>query len=626
MAGLTLDPLCRSGAVFQQHRPIVLSGGSTREDRVTASFGSETRSVQADANGRWQVTFPARAASGPYRVEIRTPSQCLTAQDIHVGEVWLLAGQSNMEWEIGWQHPDDRAVLQKPRPALRHFKVAKARSFHPGSTVEGTWEAASVEAWERFSAVGASFGLRLQDHLGIAIGLINATWGGSLISSWLPRSAIETRSGLGELAALLPASPNFEDHIPDRDPGRPEWTGGWETSGFDDRTWSEEVFPRSFSDRLGAGWVRRTVAVPPALRGRDLLWSLGRVHDEITAWANGVEVGRAGCGQENPFMPWRVFRVPAAVTADGTLTLVARVFSGADSWGFDSRPEDFWLKSSSGSEVLALSGPWRFSRETVLAPRHRWAREGHASTMFYGMIDPLRNAAIRGVLWYQGESDVDRAALYPWLLGELIARWRGLWGWTLEFAIVQLAAFGERRAEPVEDSWAELREAQTRVVEATNEVGMVSAVDLGEPHEIHPRFKAQLGERLALWALAEVYVCAGAKWGHPRAISATLRGDCIVIAFDQAEGLTAPDPEAVPGFEWEADDLRHAVSGRIVQGTIVLVVASPRDVQAIRYGWQRNPPTDLRNALDLPALPFRIVVTRDLPAPPLDLIADGAVS
>jgi len=221
------------------------------------------------------------------------------------------------------------------------------------------------------------------------------------------------------------------------------------------------------------------------------------------------------------------------------------------------------------------------------------------------MLAPLTPYTIRGAIWYQGESNADRARQYQALFPAMIRDWRAAWGeGNFPFLFVQLANFQARKTEPGESHWAELREAQTMTIREPA-TGMAVIIDIGEAGDIHPKNKQDVGHRLALWALARTYGQSG-EFSGPLFESFAVEGSKVRVRFTHAEGLRTVDSGPVQGFAIAGADGKFVWADAKIDGKTVLVwsdaVSSP---VAVRYGWADNPAANLTNGAGLPASPFR---------------------
>jgi sialate O-acetylesterase len=239
-------------------------------------------------------------------------------------------------------------------------------------------------------------------------------------------------------------------------------------------------------------------------------------------------------------------------------------------------------------------------------PRYPSPDNPNSPTVLYGaMIAPLTPLAVRGAIWYQGESNADAALQCRTLFPALIRDWRRAWGrGDFPFLFVQLANYMARAAEPGDSAWAELREAQSLTLARPN-TGMAVAIDIGDAGDIHPRNKQDVGSRLAFWALADTYGKPVVKSG-PLYRSFSVEGASIRVRFDHAGGLATTDGAAPRAFAIAGADRKWHWAEAKVDGETV-VVSSPHVPQpvAVRYAWADNPEATLRNGAGLPASPFR---------------------
>lgn len=266
------------------------------------------------------------------------------------------------------------------------------------------------------------------------------------------------------------------------------------------------------------------------------------------------------------------------------------------------------------SQSISLRGPWDYKVELALEPkRPDWgtrpeavgvSNQNNPSVLYNAMIAPLVPFGIRGVIWYQGESNAGRAYQYRTLFPIMIRSWRSARGRDFPFYFVQLANWHASKAEPDESEWAELREAQTMTLREPN-TGMAVTIDIGDQNDIHPRNKLDVGRRLAAWALAQTYGQSVMPSG-PLFDGANIKGNTIRIRFKHGAGLKTIDGGPVKGFAIAGADRRFVWADARIEGDTVIVFSEniPNPV-AVRYGWADNPIVNLYNKAGLPASPFR---------------------
>jgi len=230
------------------------------------------------------------------------------------------------------------------------------------------------------------------------------------------------------------------------------------------------------------------------------------------------------------------------------------------------------------------------------------------ANLYNGMIAPLLPYAIKGAIWYQGESNAGRAYQYRSLFPAMIENWRADWGQgDFPFLFVQLANYMERKPEPTDSAWAELREAQTMTLSLPN-TGMAVSIDIGEAKDIHPKNKQEVGRRL--WYAAErvAYGNRGAEETGPLFSSVTYSGGAARVTFDNARrGLMTLNGAPVKGFAIAGPDYKFVWADAQITGDAEVTVSSPAvpNPVAVRYGWADNPECTLYSGAGLPASPFR---------------------
>jgi sialate O-acetylesterase len=606
---LTLDDLHSEHAIIQRDQPLEIRGKAKPGALVKTRWIDNAQETFANTKGEWSVVFPPCGAGGPYPFSVESEGQRLHRKDWMVGEVWLCSGQSNMEWTLAMTPGMEQEIAQAERPLVRCFTVPRIASGQPLTSTEGRWEVLSPETAGRVSAVAWFFARRLSERLDCPVGVLVSAFGGTRIASWLPQATLDSKPEYAPILAEIEEAQDPEQQ-PHKDLGRAKDTIGWESPEHDDTHWGTLEVPGMWQEQgwqlNGAVWYRRRISLPPEWRGRELLLNFGACDDFDETFVNGHRVGGLGLESAGAYSTPRHYPVPASLTEGGELLVAVRIF---DEWGFGGIVRSASLNlAASPEDSLSLEGTWRARIELALALRTS-ARPIPPCVLFNGMIHPLRHLKIRGVLWYQGESDVERAAIYPLLLGDLIQAWRGIWKTPLlPFGIVQLANYKAVESEPGESDWAELREAQSKVARNTPGTGLAVAIDTGEADNIHPRLKKPVGERLALWAITQVYDHNEIPGGSPIAVEHWLEGDAICIRFTETgSGLRARDNSPLSSFQIAgADRLWRWADAEIIAPDVVRVRSLPiKSPVAVRYGWQNNPVCTLENSAGLPASPFQ---------------------
>jgi sialate O-acetylesterase len=366
----------------------------------------------------------------------------------------------------------------------------------------------------------------------------------------------------------------------------------------------------AFWDEAGLGpvngvvWFRKEITVPDSMIGKPAGLLLGRIVDADTAYVNGEIVG----GVSYQYPP-RKYAIAPGVLKPGKNLIAVRVINNAGRGGFI---KDKPYRLVAGGTAIDLSGEWRYRPGAVMDPLReqtfiRWKPLG----LYNAMIAPLLNHAIKGVIWYQGESNTKDPAEYRKTFPALIADWRNQWNQgEFPFLYVQLANFMEARDLPSDSRWAELREAQLKTLRVPR-TGMAVAIDLGEWNDIHPLKKKDVGERLALAARKIGFGESESKTIHSGPLYRSMRiksGKAVLSFSNIGGGLTAAGGNALRHFSICGADGKFVWAEAKIEGTDKVIVWNEAitDPVAVRYAWADNPQgANLYNKEGLPASPFR---------------------
>lgn len=620
--------------VLQQGHKVRLWGTAEPGERVTVTFNASAARAVADARGRWQVFVGPLKAGGPFELSV-AGRNTLTFRNVLVGEVWVCSGQSNMEWPLVNAQDGEREVAQADYPEIHLFTVSKKTSATPLEDVEGRWVVTRPETAAQFSAVGYFFGRELYRRLKVPIGLIHTSWGGTPAEAWTSRAALAAEP------ALKPILDRFDAELKDlprlqseyerarvewgrqyvtQDPGNKGEAMGYADPAREFADWKKMRVPQAWEsaglDVDGSVWFRREVNVPAAWAGHDLTLSLGAIDDFDTTYFDGVRVGSTGEETPNSWTVPRRYRVPGSLVRAGRNVIAVRVFDRVGNGGFVGG--EMWLAPAGDAkgEPVPLDGDWYYKEELTVPSRQidysrqpqapGPANQNNPTVLYNAMLAPLLPYTIRGAIWYQGEANAGRAYQYRTLFPAMIRDWRAAWGnGDFPFYFVQLANWKARPKDSIDSEWAELREAQTMTLKAAPNTGMAVTIDIGNPDNIHPRDKLDVGLRLARWALAETYHQKVEPSG-PLYDSDKVEGDKIRVRFRHAGGLKTRDGAVPAGFFVAGDDRKFVPAEARIEGNAVVVWSKdvPRPA-AVRYAWADNPSGNLYNAEGLPASPFR---------------------
>lgn len=611
---ITLPSIYSSGMVLQRGVPLPIRGKTTPNTPVSASLGASTATVTSLADGSFLLHLPPQSAGGPHTLTLATAAHTLTVSDVLVGDVWLCSGQSNMEWSVVSSNNSPAELADANFPQLRLLHVPRVQSGTPESDVGVKWQPATSETAREFSAVGFFFARKIHRDLSVPVGIINSSWGGTTAESWTPLPALAAVPALSHLAARATATDRYVPPGPHEEPENTGFTQGW--AGNDEvGAWADMAIPQIWQahglEHNGTVFFRREITLTAAQAALPATLSLGVVDDIDTTYVNNVQVGRVDTQTPNFWAVRRSYTLAPGTLRAGKNVITVRVFDQWGSGGICGNPEDLHL--TVGNDKIPLNGTWRYRTETPLPLRSAAGGQPIDPCQLYNaMIHPLLPFPIRGALWYQGESNADRAHQYRTLLPTLIAAWRKAWDHTVfPFYIVQLANFQPRPEYPGDSQWAELREAQTLAQTALPHVYTISAIDVGDAYDIHPTDKQTVALRLANAALATSYH-QPVPWQHPSLKSAAFSGQTVRVEFHHATGLHLRGDQ-IEGFQLCGEDRKwHWATAQFESPPTpstspAVLVSSPAVATptALRYGWHENPPATLFNASNLPPLPFR---------------------
>lgn len=633
-----VHPLFSDSMVLQRDKVIPVWGWTKPGAAIAVSFADQMVTTEAGPDGKWMLQVgPLEASSEGRALTVRGP-QSITFEDVVVGDVWICSGQSNMEWPVQLANSAEEEIAAANHPNIRLFTVPKRISLTPRDSLEGHWSICSKDTISRFSAVGYFFGREIHKSVGVPVGLIHTSWGGTVAEAWTS----------GE--ALKKSMPDFQDSVvalertaADLSSGKfdlqarvAEWWKSsesatrieqWKSADFDHTAWKTMELPNNWENANvgldqydGIVWFRKTFELPADWQGKDAVLDLGAIDDADVTWVNGHQVGADVIWTKR-----RSYPVPANILRPGRNVIAVRVFDNSGGGGiFDKRKPLALARADDETKRIALQGSWHFHAST---PRKELASFPQApnqspntvTVLYNGMLAPLKPFGIKGAIWYQGESNalpLARALQYRRLLPTMISDWRNQFGQgDFPFLIVQLANFMPRQDQPVQSGWAELREAQQLTARDVPNVGLAVTTDIGEAADIHPRNKQDVGKRLALQALHLAYQRNVVHAG-PTYKDRGLVGDTLRVEFDNVGGGLMVQGNELRGFAIAELGGEFAWAKAVVEGNTVIVshedLAEPIHV---RYNWANNPVGNLFNKEGLPAAPFRTDVSR-APAPP----------
>jgi sialate O-acetylesterase len=624
-----LSAIFQDHAVLQRDKPIPVWGDARPGDQVTVSLNAATIRTRANASGHWRLALPAMPAGGPYSLNVRTQAGVnQSVSDLLVGDVWLCSGQSNMELPVSGTLNASSEIAGATSNLIRVLTVAHANSpkVLEDFAAPVAWRAAEPAVIRDFSAACYYFARELQKTVAVPMGLIHSSWGGSSIETWLSEAGLRALGRFDERLDLLrlyardssagnqSLAKLWEDWWHAR---APAGSAPWKAVADDSMNWRNVPEPMrdwktwgvsELTNHDGMVWFRRNIFLTSEQAAGAAALSLGAIDEVDETWVNERAVGNTfGWGTE------RTYQLPAGVLHAGENSIVINVLSTWDAGGMYGPKDHMALHFADGSS-LPLGGDWRYQfvpESMGYPPRAPWESIGGLTSLYNAMIAPLGPYGLRGVLWYQGESNAGSAGQYPQLLAALMTDWRREFAADLPFLIVELPNFGAPAAAPAASDWASLREAQRRTVANDPHAALVVTIDVGDRHELHPPNKQEVGRRLARAARHLVYG-EGLSPSGPSPLKARRRPDGIAVAFTDFDGrLVAYSANEPIGFELcgETQATCRFVGATLQADGMVLLDASHVDAPTrVRFCWGDAPVCNLYDQSGLPAGPFELEI------------------
>lgn len=621
VAQVKLPGIFSDHMVLQRNQRLPIWGRSSPNEKVTVLFRSQSKETRADNQGKWRITLGPETAGGPFDLIVKA-SNSIVLHDVLIGEVWICSGQSNMEFALNSSLNAEAEIKMADYPEIRHIKIPHAISTSPKDDIQpAQWEISSKETAGNFTAVGYFFAKEINRLLHVPVGLINSSWGGTMSETWTSREAFEKSSEFKQMVAGIPKKDfdllmkerrnkleqqilllqkNIKDSLPEED---------WKNPDYNDQTWPKisttsiwESQPLGLADLDGIVWYRKEVILDSEQILKPIVLSLGTIDDNDITYVNGIRVGAVKGWNLN-----RTYDIAAGVFRPGKNHIAIRVEDTGGGGGFYG--DSSLIQLNTGTGTIALGDDWKFRVAKISNDGVGAGPNDFPSLLYNAMIHPLIPYGIRGVLWYQGEANADRAHQYRIAFPLMITDWRQHWGeGDFPFYFVQLASFNSANGNSTRgSSWAELREAQayTLYLPAT---GMSVTTDIGESNDIHPKNKKEVGLRLAAIALHNLYGQT-TEYSGPVYDTMIIRGNRAEIEFThKGAGLMVKDRYGyVRGFEIAGNDHHFYYAKAFIEKNKVIVYADqvPKPV-SVHYNWADDAADgNLYNKDGLPALPFR---------------------
>ena len=635
---LQLTSLFSDHMVLQQKSNVKFWGTDKPNNEITISTSWENESKTiVDINGHWNVSIGTPSAGGPFKIEIKSNQHKIVLNDIMIGEVWLASGQSNMEMTLmGWPPNDiinnaDEEIAKSSNSKIRMFNVEKQISINPLDDVKGSWKVSSPEETKNFSASAYFFAKELFKKLQVPIGIINSSWGGTPAESWTSKKTIDTFNEFKSVTQSINTSDLFKNEL--------KWFSQFKAIGipttdeqwinlnlldnliveksYNDSDWEEIQLPGRYDNQInggefnGAVWFRKNIVIDNL--DSDYILTIGAVDDMDETYVNGHKIGGLiGMGFWNKK---REFKIPKSILKKGNNTIAVRAID-AEGVGEIIGP----MTLSNNNIKVSLNGNWKYKLIAEIYNNKFYLyginnidfnsriktiklNSGVPTVLYNGMINPLVPYTIKGVIWYQGESNVGRADQYENLFPAMIRDWREKWNYDFPFYYVQIAPYQYNiNKDSLLDQSQELREAQRNSLKTKN-TGMVVTMDIGNFNNIHPSNKQDIGSRLARLALSNNYsiniVPSGPIFNGLKVI-----GSKLILEFENPGSRLISKGDLL-GFEIAGADKKYVfANATIINNQVELYSDKIKNPLYARYAWKDKAVPSLFNLEGLPASSF----------------------
>ena len=618
-AQITLPRLIRDSMILQRDAKINIWGWAPKAEKVIVKFNDKTYRTITGNDGKWKLQLAALKAGGPYSMEISGRNKIIL-HEILIGDVWVCAGQSNMEHQMKLHNVYYSKEIENANyPEIRQFKIPNITNLlTPQQDVAGgDWKWANPNDVNDFSAVAYFFAKALYQKYQVPIGIINASWGGVPIESMMSEESLlsfpkilETIEKNKDTAYVN--TTNRKAFFAMQSMPKPEdkgMTEKWFETSYVPKEWRRIAVPGYWEDQGvknldGVVWYRKEIEVPALMTNVVAKVFLGRIVDADEVYINGKKIGNT-----TYLYPQRRYAIPNGILKPGKNLLVVRVSNNFGKGGF---VPDKPYQLIAGNDTIDLTGYWQYKVGAVINPVKGFNNGGitiqnQPTALYNSMISPIIDFSIKGFLWYQGESNTGKPEEYAKLQPAMISDWRSKWkAGDLPFLLVQLPGFMDYNYSPSESQWAMFREAQAKSL-LLPKTAMAVAIDIGEWNDVHPDRKKEVGERLALAAEKTAYG-EDIVYSGPEYQSSKIDGDKIIISFKHTgNGLTTNDNEAPAEFAIAGADKKFVWAKAIIAGNKIIVSSDEiKEPKFVRYAWADNPVNpNLVNKEGLPAVPFR---------------------
>lgn len=610
-ADVTLPKFFSDHMVLQSNENLTIFGKANDGEGVQVSFNGITLKTITNNLGNWSVEFKPLQAGGPYTMTV-SGKNTITFSDVYVGDVWFCSGQSNMGWKMENVLNAETEMQNANIPKIKLLNVYRYMNGTPqNDIIKSSWETSTSASVKDFSAVAFLFGKNLYETYKVPIGLINSSWGGTKIEAWMgmegfedhpeAMATIEKMKKMDLLQAVADYNRSYKAYskmLDDTDIGSQQY---WQDIRTDYSDWDSFELPTLWKNTelkqtYGVVWVTKEIELTTSNIQSNAQLSIGRVDDEDVTYFNGEQVGASTQKDLD-----RVYTIDKSLLKKGKNRITIKTKNLRDLGGFRGANKDLFLQTSGKKIPLDVTWSYKVGTPNTEDPPFREHPNEYPTCLYNSMVNPFFKFPIKGVIWYQGESNAKNPDEYAAYFPKMIQDWRKQWGKEVPFLFVQLANYNNQN-----DRWPYIREAQAKAL-TLPKTAMVVAIDSGNDANIHPINKQIIGKRLAMEAGNIAYGNKLLPSGGPMVKKIKAKKGVMEIRFNTTLKITG-DSNAINGFEVSEDGKTFVSAQAKVKNSNTVVVSSEKITTPnyVRYLWADAPGNAMiYNRYDLPAPPFR---------------------
>ena len=604
------------GMVLQRDVKIPIWGWSNPGSCVEVSFNGNVIRTCCDSEGKWKLFIPKMKAGGPYLLTINSGSSSLTLKDILIGDVFLCSGQSNMELPIRrcMDVVSDK-VKNYRNNQIRYLKLPHQYNYvSPNDDVRVLpWQDITPENCAEVSGICYFMARELQERYHVPIGIVNSAVGGTRVEAWMPYDVLSDYEGYkSELQKEKYHNPQWPDSVRSAENAagfnwertmisKDEIVNKWKTPGYNYSSWKNvDMFSNWSEGKNGSYWFRTIVNIPDKLAGSAAILRFGAMKDADSIFVNGQFVGNTTYEY-----PPRIYQVKQGILRGGNNDIVVHLMSQNGRPNF-TKGKLYQLEIN--DQVFTIPSEIQFCVGCNMPPKPRSTYFVDGNTGLYNaMIAPFKDFAFKGILWYQGESNLGNTSHYASMLNGMVNSWRKQFGKELPVVIMQLPGYMSKHNQPVETGWTQIRHQQYLASHQISKSALAPTIDTGEAIDIHPQDKDVAGHRAALQMIRIAYGEKNIIANGPTPISAKVKNGKATITFSKKSGDLQLRGEKLNDFAVKVNGKYQFTNAEII-GPHTISVDLPAGLlnTTIRYCWDDYPTPTLYNTVGIPAPQFEI--------------------